>query len=316
MYHFISQNKNKTYQNQHREGININSLVLFYSGVLSASFTITNNCTYTVWPGASTQRGEAPSPTGFVLQRGESKALSIPNGWNGRFWGRTHCSVDPLGNFVCGTGDCGSGKLECNDNAARPVTLVEFALNGFAGLDFYDVSLVDGFNLPVLVVPQGGNGSCRSTGCVGDLNAACPSELRVPVAGGNETMACRSACQTFGGPQHCCGRIYGTNCTTTSYSRFFKEACPRAYNNQYDDTNTTFTCPSTAYVITFCPTIGSEKPSNGGHRNASKELPLVNNTMVSVDGDEASHALPRFQHGQLLALAIAVLGASWPLPLF
>ncbi|XP_058100106.1 pathogenesis-related thaumatin-like protein 3.5 [Magnolia sinica] len=284
---------------------------VFISGVLSASFTLTNNCTYTVWPGVYPQTKEPLSPTGFVLQRGESKTLSIPNSWSGTFWGRTHCTVDPLGNFVCGTGDCESGKLECTQTGGEPVTLVEFSLNGFSDPDFYDVSLVDGFNLPVLVVPQGGNGSCRSTGCVEDLNVACPSELRVPVEGGNEIMACRSACQTFGGPQHCCGRIYGTNCTTTSYSNFFKEACPRAYNNQFDATDTTFRCASTAYVITFCPTIGSEKPSN-----APKELPLVNNTMVSVDGHDASHALPRFQHGQLLVLAVAVLGASWPLPLF
>ncbi|XP_042011989.1 pathogenesis-related thaumatin-like protein 3.2 [Salvia splendens] len=66
-----------------------------------------------------------------------------------------HCSEDPSGNFSCVTGDCGSGKVECADSvtAAIPVTLAEIALDSFNGMDVYDLSLVKGYNLPILVAP-------------------------------------------------------------------------------------------------------------------------------------------------------------------
>lgn len=60
-----------------------------------------------------------------------------------------------------------------------PVTLAEFTLGGYAGNDFYDVSLVDGFNIPMKIRPQGGSGSCRVTSCKSDVNAVCPNELKV-----------------------------------------------------------------------------------------------------------------------------------------
>jgi hypothetical protein len=42
--------------------------------------------------------------------------------------------------------------LECNGAGGEPpATLAEIRLNGAGGLDFYDISLVDGFNVPVQV---------------------------------------------------------------------------------------------------------------------------------------------------------------------
>ncbi|THU69236.1 hypothetical protein C4D60_Mb08t12280 [Musa balbisiana] len=49
---------------------------------------------------------------------------------------------------------------------------------GYGGKDFYDVSCVDGFNLPVLVVPSGGP-NCNSTSCPVNVNVLCPQELRI-----------------------------------------------------------------------------------------------------------------------------------------
>ncbi|KAJ6725163.1 G-TYPE LECTIN S-RECEPTOR-LIKE SERINE/THREONINE-PROTEIN KINASE SD2-5 [Salix viminalis] len=60
---------------------------------------------------------------------------------------------------------------------APAATLAEFGLGISDGLDFYDVSLVYGFNLPLLVVPSDQN--CSSTGCIGDVNESCPTELEV-----------------------------------------------------------------------------------------------------------------------------------------
>ena len=77
-------------------------------------------------------------------------------------------------------------------------------------MDYFDVSLVDGYNLPLLVVPQGGSGqNCTSTGCVVDLNDSCPSELKVTSTEG-ESVACKSACEAFGSPQYCCNGAYST----------------------------------------------------------------------------------------------------------
>ncbi|KAF2295617.1 hypothetical protein GH714_033311 [Hevea brasiliensis] len=66
----------------------------------------------------------------------------------GLMWGRTFCSEDSTGKFSCLTGDCGSGKLECSGGgAAPPATLAEFKLDGYGGIDYFDVSLVHGYNL-------------------------------------------------------------------------------------------------------------------------------------------------------------------------
>ena len=133
-------------------------IVLFQycAGSYSAIFTIVNKCSYTVWPGILSGVGTAQlSTTGFALQPGESNALTVPTSWSGRLWGLTLCSQDATGKFSCVTGDCGSSTVECAGRAAAPpATLAEWTLNGAGGLDFYDVSLVDGYNLPLTVDPE------------------------------------------------------------------------------------------------------------------------------------------------------------------
>ncbi|CAN4109837.1 unnamed protein product [Withania somnifera] len=262
---------------------------LLISGALSATFTLVNQCNYQVWPGILSGAGTTQlAPTGFLLNPGQSVSFPVPTGWSGRLWGRTFCSQDSsTGKFACATGDCGSGTLECSGGgAAPPATLVEFTLNGAGGLDFYDVSLVDGYNLPMLVSPQGGTGvrNCSTTGCVGDLNGACPNELkkmmnsRSSSSGGSnsECVGCKSACEAFGNPRYCCSGSYATpdTCKPTDYSEFFKSACPRSYSYAYDDGTSTFTCGSADYVITFCPAPApspSQKSSGGSYAGAGDD---------------------------------------------
>ncbi|KAI3428937.1 uncharacterized protein J3R85_008961, partial [Psidium guajava] len=231
---------------------------LVFSGVVdSATFTILNRCAYTVWPGILSGAGTPQlSTTGFALQPGQSKAVSVPSSWSGRLWGRTLCSQNATaGRFTCATGDCGSPTVECSGSGAvPPATLAEFTLNGAGGLDFYDVSLVDGYNLPMAVAPRGGKGgNCTETGCAADLNSGCPKELQVDVDGGS--VACKSACGAFGDPKYCCSGAFATpdTCKPSGYSEFFKGECPRAYSYAYDDGTSTFTCASADYVVTFCP---------------------------------------------------------------
>jgi hypothetical protein len=128
-----------------------------------------------------------------------------------------------------------------------PTTLAEFTLNGAGGLDFFDVSLVDGYNLPMRVAPQGGTGqNCTTVGCVADLNTSCPSELQVTSTDADGNVACKSACETFGQPEYCCSGAYGSpnTCKPSTYSQIFKRECPQAYSYAYDDKTSTFTCAS------------------------------------------------------------------------
>lgn len=137
--------------------------------------------------------------------------------------------------------------------AIPPVTLAEFtlaAVSGGAGLDFYDVSLVDGYNVPMIIEVTGGSGACGSTGCVADLNINCPDELKAENGG-----ACKSACIAFGSPEYCCSGAFNTpdTCRPSVYSEMFKTACPKSYSYAYDDATSTFTCSGADYTVTFCP---------------------------------------------------------------
>ncbi|KAH9889179.1 thaumatin family protein [Xylariomycetidae sp. FL2044] len=113
---------------------------------------VTNNCPDTLWPGIATQHGDGPESSGFELDPGASRNLTVGATWQGRVWGRTNCTVGD-GTATCTTGDC-FGKLECEYSGAVPVTLAEFNLaGGVTGHQtFYDISLVDGYNLPIGLV--------------------------------------------------------------------------------------------------------------------------------------------------------------------
>lgn len=137
------------------------------------------------------------------------------------------------------------------------MTLVEFTIgSGSNSKDFYDVSLVDGYNVGMGVKATGGTGDCQYAGCVTDLNKNCPPELRVTDSISGSVVACKSACSAFNTPEYCCTGEHGNpqTCSPTDYSALFKNACPSAYSYAYDDASSTCTCSGTDYVITFCPT--------------------------------------------------------------
>ncbi|KAL5997377.1 hypothetical protein ACLOJK_008307 [Asimina triloba] len=224
----------------------------------STTFTFTNNCPYTVWAGTLNNADKPPlSQTGFELRPGTSTAVDAPVPWGGRFWGRSYCSTDANRRVACATADCGSGAIPCNGGgAAPPATLVEFTLGGSGGQDFYDTSLVDGFNIPFSATPVGNSASgCRASGCPANVNEICPPELRMASPDG-ATIGCKSACAAFDTDEYCCRGEFGTpdKCHPTSYSMIFKNACPLAYSYAYDDASSTFTCSTGAdYLLTFCP---------------------------------------------------------------
>ncbi|EXB75913.1 hypothetical protein L484_022590 [Morus notabilis] len=230
---------------------------LLAAGANAAKVTIKSNCPRTIWPATLTGDNKAQlSTTGFKLSKGQSRSVVLPAPWSGRFWARTRCSTDASGKFTCITGDCGSGKVECNGKSgAPPATLVEITIAKNSGQDFYDVSNVDGFNVPVSVVPQGGTGDCKKSSCpTNSINTDCQAKFQVK--DGSEVVGCKSACTVFNTDRYCCRNAYGTakTCPPTDYSRFFEKRCPLAYSYAYDDKNSTFTCFSRPdYLITFCP---------------------------------------------------------------
>ncbi|XP_077230268.1 thaumatin-like protein [Tasmannia lanceolata] len=220
--------------------------------VTATTFAIYNKCTHTVWPGIQPTAGKpVVAGGGFRLPPNKAYSLKVPAGWSGRIWGREDCSFDATGKGRCVTGDCG-GALACNGlGGTPPATLAEITLGE---QDFYDVSLVDGYNLAISVTPFRGSGKCSYAGCVSDLNEMCPVSLQVK-SRDNRVVACKSACFAFKSPEYCCTGSYGNpqTCKPTAYSRLFKTACPKAYSYAYDDPTSIVTCSGGSYIITFCP---------------------------------------------------------------
>ncbi|GJW95294.1 G-type lectin S-receptor-like serine/threonine-protein kinase [Tanacetum coccineum] len=96
-------------------------LYLFFNGASGTTITVVNECGFTVWPG--------------ILGR---PVLNVSG---------TGCTFQCVGHGSCATGDCG-GEMECNGrNYTQPVTILELDVNTVT-YDFYNVSLMKGFNLP------------------------------------------------------------------------------------------------------------------------------------------------------------------------
>ncbi len=238
------------------------------------TFTFVNNTSQTVWAGALGNSGQiAPGNGGWAMAPGATTSVTVPDTWGGRFWGRTYCNFNGSGVGTCETGDCG-GVLSCNGaGGVPPASLAEFTLGGASGNDFYDVSFVDGFNIPMTVTPVAGAQPtpgnvfwCGVAGCGTDLNPNCPSVLRVTDASGR-IVACKSACEEFGTDQYCCRGAYGTSATCNpsnwpvNYASYFKSSCPYAYSYAYDDPTSTFQDKGASFKITFGPASGGGSPT-------------------------------------------------------
>ena len=123
----------------------------------------------------------------FKLAPGANHTLHVSQDWQGRIWGRTNCTFNDAGESTgegrqCSTGDCGP-FLQCKGTGENPATLAEFTLSGANAQSYYDISLVDGYNLPMAIIllansrsdvddipPNQTNPSC--VGSIGDLGPA------------------------------------------------------------------------------------------------------------------------------------------------
>jgi hypothetical protein len=245
------------------------------------TITLVNATDQTIWPAASP--GSPSGQTGWTLKPGAEVSFQVPHDWNSRLWGRTGCHFGPNGGG-CRTGDC-DGRYQCRGWGTIPATLGEFNFDAYKGLDFYDISMVDGSNLPMYATPSGGEAD-RKVGLDGCLTPRqcttevhCPAALRVPRRGGPE-VGCISPCARFGTDRYCCRGPFAAGCSPAKtwpvdYAKVFKRAEPYAYSWSGDDATSVFTCKGHCdYRITFGVT-----PST--HDAAVGSKPRPNSTRYS-----------------------------------
>jgi len=244
------------------------SLAMVSAAAAQRTMTVYNACPFTIWPALFTSSGGRPSQaTGWSAASFTKVTFTVPSDWDGRIWGRRDCdfSTNP-GPNSCIDGGCNGGLL-CDVNTGTgvpPATLAEFNFNG-GGTDFFDVSLVDGYNLPMRI---NNNVGCGIPSCPVDLGPNCPAAQKGPFDSSGFPVGCKSACLVdalngnAGNSPNCCSGQYDTQATcpssgVTNYA-YFKNNCPDAYAYAYDEPSGTalWTCSTNlnaAYTITFCP---------------------------------------------------------------
>jgi hypothetical protein len=230
--------------------------------------TFVNELSQTIWVAAAPNSSTPLDATGWVLRPGHSVTISTPNNLNTRFWGRTGCVFNSHGVGHCQTGDC-DGLFQCKGWGTIPATLAEVNFDAWDGLDFYDVSMVDGSNLPMYINVSGGSAPKRvsSDGCI---PAGCTKAVQCPkvldVKAGRTVVGCISACARLGGDQYCCRGPYAprADCNPAKwpvdYAAVFKRAEPYAYSYVDDDATSVYVCKGRCdYRIVFGLTPAKKK---------------------------------------------------------
>lgn len=247
---------------------------------------IVNGCTATVWIASTPNVGVTTKLASLVkIEAGKKHEYAVdPTGWAGRLWPKTGC--DATG-YNCTAGDaippCGhfSPSGPCEPPADTKIEF-NFAPTGGTARSFYDISLVDGYSLPVWIRPSTHDATCVDTLCDLPLSA-CPADERygdtnlgnLAVVYGGKTVQCLSPCKrwnyptpygmgnpetTAPGPALCCpAPVTPTVCNdvtgvrTTKYVKLVREHCRSAYAFSYDDVAGSHDCPSaTRFEVVFC----------------------------------------------------------------
>ncbi|KAF8528423.1 thaumatin-like protein [Hysterangium stoloniferum] len=241
------------------------------------TFTVHNNCPFTIWyyTLCITLFLLLCSPPTYSWEAAafSTKTFTVPNNWAaGRIWARRDCdfSTNP-GPNSCIDGGCNGGLL-CDPHTGTgvpPASVAEWTLGVNGQPDFYDTSLVDGYNLPLRI---SNNVGCPVADCAVDLGPNCPSQLKGPFDSVGFPVGCRSACDanidgdqgnTFSANSpNCCSGSFNTPATCppsgVAFYSYFKGNCPNSYVYAFDESSGTalWTCPSSLqadYTLTFCP---------------------------------------------------------------
>ncbi len=206
---------------------------------------ILNSCSYDIWTFG------LPNGT-LEIAAGDLQVVGWSNKFSGRVWPRSGCT---------GTGNNPKCAQTGND------TLAEFTLNAGMKDDWYDISLVDGFTIPLSIiqldgawtpdpsyVPGGklvGDMNCGSPVCAVNLLTNCPASQQIKDSVGN-VVECKNGQSSNGG--------HGP----TPVTSYMKMGCPTSYTYAYDDPQSLFTCPCVEqnngvgakdYEIVYCPAL-------------------------------------------------------------
>nr|GEU33993.1 hypothetical protein [Tanacetum cinerariifolium] len=172
---------------------------------------LVNNCRESIWPNLQGGAGHpSPKDGGFRLGEAEEVVINVPDKCSGKIWAR--------------------------QGGEPPASVVEMTFGSSSSpLHFYDVSLVDGFNIAVAMSAVGGGVGCGRAACEVDLNVCCPSALEVKVGG--QVVGCKSACLAMASPKYCCTGEYANpkTCKPTVFAHLFEAICPKAYSYAFDD---------------------------------------------------------------------------------
>lgn len=218
--------------------------VLLVSTIVSAKDIIIQNlCTHHLH--ATYQTNTEPNGQVLSLAAKSNKTVTVDNNWEGRVWAQESC-------------DAPENCMQAG--ASNPVSLAEFKMSGANDVDYYDVSFVDGFNLPVRVEPinlindhpvSSDPQHCQATFC--NNMPECPADLRFQRT--KTWMACQSACSRYRQDEYCCTGEHNKpeTCTTNHFARAIKAVCPDVYTYPYDDEFSVYACQAPAYLVTFCP---------------------------------------------------------------
>ncbi|NMB79700.1 MAG: thaumatin family protein [Methanomicrobiales archaeon] len=210
----------------------------------------------------------------------------VPMLWQGAFWGRTHCTGtdDDLDCdwMTCRVVTDGKGKLQCGGiGVTVPATKGEINFDENS-VTTYDVSIVDGFNVPMKIEIVPGTGKkvplddkhsyfdCGPAGTSTDLlplfNATGLASRLIKKTDAGEMAALWSACSISSAPnpqdprweEYCCKGVYGSaqdyekngnhKCDPTTWPKdlntaaFFHQYLKGSYSYAYDDDASTFQC--------------------------------------------------------------------------
>lgn len=240
--------------------------------------SVTNQCDFPVWMATIPNANITPLPDGTVkLSKGQSHDYSIPSsGWAGRFWPKVGCDSNGM--------NCAAGEAvpPCPPSGCQPPadTKVEINFPNLSSTDnaWYNISLVDGYSLPVEIKPRAGeSGSCITTNCNLSLNSCPQDETQglgdLRVFNGGKAVQCLSPCKKWNYPPPfglgkpetqppgidlCCPYNDVKRCRTgpvvqTKFVQTVRKTCPTAYSYAYDDEAGLHSCPTQkSFDVTLC----------------------------------------------------------------
>jgi hypothetical protein len=209
-------------------------VAFLFVGIAQGSFiNVKNQCPYPVTTCAQSESG--PVSQYQIGARGSQKLDFGPaNRWpSGTIWASVggRCAAP------------GNPSAAADRNMAN---LAEFHLPG-SGNDFYDLSNVDAYTIPLMINPTNIAGGRPRQGFQCGTPSCTISNIRGFCTGGNQLVQHPSGSLT-------CRNVDGPGNVATPKTRRFKDACPTSYSYSKDDATSTYACSSgTDYEVVFCP---------------------------------------------------------------